>query len=254
MYIRHCCSEDATKQIANVNIFLIFFINLSSTLLAYAQSIIYRKNLKNLWTQLRSLNGLLRKRLNHEIDYRQFVKSFNISAMICSVLIIVTAVVRLVITREWTSISAQVAVVFFHMSHFYAKLHAFFVVDLFHFIYKKFNKYVDLAYHLNSSHMIFFEQKDILGNLKFYQEVHRKLWSTVRQINAFFGLSLLAIVGQTFFSASYTIYQMYCQWSFELYKFLSKFCLGDGSHLHLLEHFKRLILPFFISQVQFVIF
>lgn len=221
LFFRHCCFIDLNRSVGHVNILVIVLINLLSSLISLLQSLFYYKHLQKLWIRLRIIDDFVRKRLNYQMDYRDFFQSFNVTASICTLLAVSNCILRLVFDRQWTSIPAQIAMDFYLTTHFYAKLHVIFVVELFHHILKKFNKYVNLAYHSNSSHLIFSDRNATLTNLKIFKEMHTNVWYARREIDAFFGLSLLLIICQTFFSASYTVYTMYSFWNIAALRMMS---------------------------------
>lgn len=213
-YYQYCCSTSA-EQIIGIHIVLIILLNAIFTLLTLVQSFIYGKYLQTLWIRFGALNYSIKNRLNHQINFRTFLKSFKVSGILIFGLFVISASLRYVADDKETPFWSQISNFNTEILIIYTKMHAIFVIELFHYFFEHFNKYVNLVYHLNSSQMVYHGRPDIIETLKSYTKIHREFCSIGRKINGFFGLSFLAFMSQTFIFTAYSVYSLYSHWSYQ---------------------------------------
>lgn len=223
VYYEYWCSASATQPTTVNQIVAITLLNVIFTSLALLQSFIYGKHLQKLWIHFEALNYSIKIRLNHEMNFRNFFKSFKVSGYLTAALCLIMVSLRFVAdNNQGIPFWAQISILNTEILIIYTKMHAIFVIELFCYFFDFFNKYVNLVYHLNSSTTVYHGRPDIFETLKSYTKIHRELCSISRKINGFFGLSFLAFMSQTFLSMVYTVYFFYSQWSNKFPNILSK--------------------------------
>lgn len=220
LHISHC--GESNFFVAYLNVEIIFFSNILSIFIAISPIFFYYVNFNKLWMEINAMNHLILKRLNHKINYREFLHSFIKSAAFPPTLFL------LKILYPTGTIPAQLrlSVLSVKLAILYIKYHAIFVIGVFFFIYKMFGKYVNFAYHLNQSNLVFSNINNVFDILKFYKEIHYKLWIISQEIDRFFGLSVAIFCGQTFFDVSYSVYFFFHYWeqdNISILKCISKF-------------------------------
>lgn len=221
-YYQCWCSTSATQhKIKNEIVLIIILCNVIYTLLVLIQSFIYFKHLQKLWIRFEALNYSIKKRLNHEMNFRNFLKSFKTAAISTYALYLISATLKLVDKDEVASMWAKISVINTEMLIIYTKMHAIFVVELFCYFFEHFNEFVNLVYHLNSSQTVYHGRPDFIETLESYTKIYRELCSINRKINAFFGLSFLAFMSQTFQNTAIIVYSFYLQWNYQFLNILS---------------------------------
>lgn len=187
-------------------------IKISMTVVAISPCILQYDSFRKLWFQLRSVNQLIHHRLCHKINFQDFLHSFFLS--VSSILAICFAyfVMKIISIIAGATKYFRISTATLKLVYLYNTLHVVFIISLFQFTYEMFGKYVNLAYQLNRSNMIFSKNPNTFENLKFYKEIHYKLWKLTHVINEFCGLSLVVFSAQVFFDVTYSIYFLFCQW------------------------------------------
>lgn len=222
VHIDYWCSASATQQTPVNQIVIITLLNVVFTSLALLQSFIYGKHLQKLWIHFEALNYSIKIRLNYEMNFRNFLKSFKVSGYLTAALCLIMVSLEFVAdNNKGIPFWAQISILNTEILIIYTKMHAIFVIELFCYFFDHFNKYVNSVYHLNSSKMVYHGDPDIVETLKSYTKIHRELCSISRKINGFFGLSFLAFMSQTFICTVSTVYFFYSQWSNKLPNILS---------------------------------
>lgn len=217
-------SNDRNRDPKHIYLYA-FFTVYTLTFLNLLQSALYSDHLDNLWAEMQSTNDFIMKRLKHKICFRRFLKSYIIICSVCLVVFLVVAIIRIHFHRAHSSRDIQCILVFWEANFLYTKLHAIFVIRLFQYIYKLLGKYVNLAYKLNSSNMVFSQLNAIQDNLRFYKEIHCKFWTISDEINNFFGLSFITVACRSFFDVLLSLYFILHNWdsnSSLISKFISK--------------------------------
>lgn len=214
---RNC--NDLNEQVAYINVETILVINIVSCLIIIWPYFSHYDDFSRLWTELRSVNNHISKRLHHRINFRDMLPKFYLS--FSSLLSICVAYGFSKLIPKPTN-QFQISMVGLKTFSIYFELHALFILSVFHFTYEMLGKFVNFAYHLNRSNLIFPNINNIYGNLKFYKEIHYKLWLTSHEINKFFGFSMAAFTGRAFFDTSYSIYFMFHYWEHDNISWLPK--------------------------------
>lgn len=216
LLLSHCRSNDF---VAYVNVETITVINMFSIFISITPSILHYENFKNLWTELRTVNHQIHELLHHKINFLDFFHSFFLLALpfpfLYSFYLIYAFLRSITNVVNVSSNQFRIIICILKFIQIYIEFHAIFIISLLHFMYKMFAKYVKFAYHLERSNLVFPNVNTTLSNLKYYKEIHYKLWTASRELNTFFGLSVTAFSGQTFFDVSYSIYFMFYYWENE---------------------------------------
>lgn len=198
-------------------------LNVVLTLLSLVPSLIYGKHLQTLWIRFEALNYSIKSKLNHRMNFRNFLKSFKVCGILTFVLYLIGASLRIAADDKRAPFWAPISILNTEILIIYTKMHAIFFIELFCYFFEHFNKYVNLVYHLNSSQMVYHGHPDIIETLKSYTKIYRELCSISRKINAFFGLSFLAYMIQTFTSTAFVVHFFYSQWNNQFLNILSKY-------------------------------
>lgn len=200
-------------HVAHINTDTIIVLNIVSTLIAISPFFLHYYNFNNLWFELKSVNEIIHKRLHHKINFQRFLHSFYLSVSSLLSIFIGYALLKSIFAMGITTIQFRVLIFTLKLIYLYIELHAIFIISLFQYTYEMFGKYVNFAYHLNRSNLVFSNNNNnIYDNLKFYNEIHYRLWTSTHEINQFFGLSIVVFNGQAFFDVSYSIYFMFHYW------------------------------------------
>lgn len=218
--LSHC--KETNLHVAHVNIETILVVNSFSIIIVIAPLFLNYDNFNRLWYDITDVNKLILKRLNHRINYREFLRSFIISSACVPAIFLIYGIFKVFYKTGSTSTQYRLPIVLMKIVYLYVEIHAIFVIMLFLYIYQMFGKYVNFAYHVNRSNLIFLHVNNLFDNLKFYKEIHYKLWLTSRELDKFFGLSVAAFCGQTFFDASYSVYFIFHFWDLNGSQWLSK--------------------------------
>lgn len=209
LYQSTCDSSDG--HVLNFNFEMILILNAWVLIILLSSFFSHIDEFKNFWFKLQCLDIQILQRLNHKVDYKKFRNSFLL-AILCPFLITVASVLRMTFLANRTPMSFRILIATMKILHLYIKFHAIFIVDLVRFIYQMFSKYVNFAYHLNRSNLLFPNINSIETNVKYYKEIHYKLWIITCEFNGMFGTSLTLFCFQTFIdigSALFLIYTYY---------------------------------------------
>lgn len=207
--LSHC--SDTKLTIAYVNINTILVISILSNLIAISQSILYYDNFNELWTELRALNYLIYKRLQHKINFQEFLYTFRLSVSLMPFILLPHIIFKYICVDSFLN-KFQTPLVILKLMQTYMKFHVIFMIGLFQFIYKMFVKYINFAHHLNQSNLVFSDINNTFKHLKFFKEIHYKLWIISRELNKVFGFSIASFFGQTFFVTTHSIYFVFHYW------------------------------------------
>lgn len=231
--LSHC--KETNLHVAYVNIETILVVNIFSVTIVIAPIFLNYDNFNRFWHNISDVNRLIFKRLNHQINYRVFLRSFIMSNFCIPSIFIIYGILKIFYKTGSTSTQYRLPIVVAKMLHLYIEIHAIFTIGLFLFIYQMFGKYVNFAYHVNRSNLLFPNINNLFESLKSYKEIHYKLWLTSRELDKFFGLSVAVFCGQTFFDASYSVYFIFHFWDLNGSQWLSKNiskCLNVFVSLH----------------------
>lgn len=168
------------------------------------------ENFKKIWFDLFCLNNLLLKRLNHKTNYKTFQRSVVFKIIICLITLFSCGILKS---------NAENELLPFHRSTYalklvriYIELHAMFVISLHQYMYGMFCKYINFAYHLHRSNLVFLHANDIGLNLRHYKEIHYKLWAISCELNRIFGIIILTFCCQTSIEFIVSICHMFSNW------------------------------------------
>lgn len=220
----HCSKSNFIVAFLNVEI--IIFLNVISIIMVITPSFVYYENFIKLWIELKAIDNLIYKRINHKINYRTFLHTFIQLSAITPTIFLIYIFLRMIYPSGTITGQFRLPILLLKFSFLYIEFHAIFIIGIFQFIYKMLGKYAKFAHHLNKSNLVFPNTNTIFDDLKFYKEIHYKLWLISQEINQYFGLSVTAFCGQTFFDSSYSMYFFYHYWehdNFSILKFISKF-------------------------------
>lgn len=205
------CNE-TNLQVAYVNIETISMANILTTLIVVSPFLLRYENFSKLWSELGSVYYLINERLNHRINFREFVHSFLISVSSLLWICLGYGILKSIFGHGATTNKFRITIVSLELLKIYIEFHAVYIIRIFQFTYKMLGKYVNFAYHLSRSNLDFPNINNNYDNLKFYKEIHFQLWVISREINKFFGISLATFCAQAFFDALYSIYFIFHYW------------------------------------------
>lgn len=212
--------------VAHLNIEIIIFINLLSMIIAFTPFVFHYDNFIKLWIELKAIDKLIFKRINHKINYRNFLQNYIKFSVITPPIFLIYAMLKIIYPAGTMTGQFRLPIILTKLAFLYIEFHAIFVIGVFQFIYEMVGKYAKFAYHLDKSNLVFPNTNTVFDNLKFYKEIHYKMWIISQEINRYFGLSLSAFCGQTFFDSIYSMYFFFHYWehdNFSILKFISKF-------------------------------
>lgn len=167
-------------------------------------------NFKKIWFDLTYLNDLILKRLNHKNNYHKFRRSIIIKIIVCLLLLILCGILILYADNERLPFCGRILSL--KLVRIYIELHAIFVIDLHHHMYKMFCKYINFAYHLHRSHLVFSHIKSIDMHMKYYKEIHYKFWQISCELSNIFGITIMTFCLQTSIDVINPMYHVFIFW------------------------------------------
>lgn len=206
------CHSVAKNQ-NDVNVERVILVNVWSTLISVACYLFHFDSYKKLLVELKCVDKLILKRLSHKINYQPFRNSI-ICLIVFYLSFILTKVVLLVIymDRQPTPIWFKLLIFSVKCINIYMQLHAIVLIRLHHFIYEMFGRYVNFAHHLKRSNLLFSSVNNTHRNLRYYKEIHYKLWSIVCELNNVFGLHFIAFFCQRFYEFTGNLSSLLITW------------------------------------------
>lgn len=187
-------------------------VNTWSIVLSLSPLIFQFDNFKNVWFELQCLDILILKRLGHQINYYKFRRSFTLSSIFCALFSIAFVISRLIFIRGFSPSWFRILICILRIMQLYIGLHTIFIISLSLFIHKMFSKYVNFAYHLSRSHLLFPNVNTIDQNIRFYKEIHYKIWTITCELSDIFGMSNIVILCQAFFDITHTLFFIFYTW------------------------------------------
>lgn len=167
-------------------------------------------NFKKIWFDLMCLDDLILKRLSHKNNYHKFRRSILIKIIFFSLMMICCGVLKSIAENEF--IPFRESTYLLKLVRIYIELHAIFVISLHHYMYKMFCKYINFAYHLHQSNLVFLHIESIDMNIKYYKEIHYKFWQIACELNNIFGITIMTFCCQTSIEAIISVCHVFASW------------------------------------------
>lgn len=202
-FLKTVYCHSVTEINTEINIERVILANFWSTAISLSCYMFHFDNYKNLLFELKYLDKLILKRLSHKINYQKLRNSIMILIVIY-LAIFMTLVFQMVIYLLWETTPIWFKFIIFSVKciNLYIQFHAIFLIRLQHFIYEMFSKYINFAHHLNRSNLLFPNVNKTDNNLRFYKEIHYKLWTVMCELNNVFGSHFIAFFCQRFYEVT----------------------------------------------------
>lgn len=167
-------------------------------------------NFKKMGFELMCLDSLILKRLNHKNDYRKFRRSVVMKIGLCLSILLCCGIQKLNSDNKLLPFNEMTAAL--KCIRIYVELHAMFVISLYQYMYKMFCKYINFAYHVHRSHVVFLYAKSIEMNLRYYKEIHYKFWCISCELNHIFGIIIMTFCCQTSMEFIASVCHVFSNW------------------------------------------
>lgn len=191
----YCQSKDGIW--IRTSLFMIF--NSFAASISLLSFLFHFEDVKKFWIELRSLNRLIYKRLNYTINYFEFKRSFIIGSVIFPLLLLICSMCAAI--KDPISDKQKIDILF-RIIHFYIEIHVIFIIGLFQYAYKMFGKSMDFSCRFRRSNLTVKNVNRIDTMIRYYKEIHYKIWMVSHEVNNIFGTSIIAFSLQSFFEAT----------------------------------------------------
>lgn len=207
--IFYCNNADGLGNIAPIE--MILLVKIWSILTSISSFLFNFGSFKNLLFEFEYLDKLILKRLNHKTDYFEIRRSFSF------IVTIILSFPMLFFFNEFfcgglSPTWFTVSMFFVSFTCLYIYFHLIFLINCYLYIYNMFCKYVHFAYQLKQSNLDFPCINNTAKNLRFYKEIHYKLWYISCELNNVFGLQHVAFSFQTVFDITSTMCVVLTEW------------------------------------------
>lgn len=193
--------------------------------MAFSSIFLSFDNFKKIWFEFMCLDDLILKRLNHKNNYQKYQRSIIVKIIFCLSVLLLCGILKsnaenkLILFRKTTFV--------FKIIRIYIELHAIFVISLHQYMYKMFCKYINFAYHLHRSNLLFLCIDNIDINMKYYKEIHYKFWTISCELNHIFGITVMTFCCQTSIEVTVAVCHVFSAWeqyySHEYLKLISSY-------------------------------
>lgn len=188
---------------------LFMILNSFATSISILSFLFHFENVKNFWTELKYLDRLIHKRLNYTINYFKFKRSFLVRSVVFPLLMLIfsmcAAIKDPISDKQMTDIS-------FRFIQFYVEIHVIFIIGLFQYIYKMFGKSIDFPCKFRRLNFNVKNINRIDAKIRYYKQIHYKIWIISHEVNNIFGISVIAFSLQSFFETTRFLCYVFHRW------------------------------------------
>lgn len=206
LHFCYCHSKTVNIQLST-HIFLV--LNTFATSISMISLLFHYKNVRKLWFELKCLDRLIFKRLNHPINYLKFKRSFLFGPVLVPSLILGFSMYATI--RNSQSIALK-SIVVCRIAQFYIQLHAIFIISLFQYVYKMFDKSIYSASYFRRLNSTVENINRVDAMIRHYTEIYYKFWLVSREVNRIFGTSVVVFSLETFIDSTRFLCFLFYQW------------------------------------------